>query len=199
MKTNAPFVEGYKNMKTRILLLIAAFVMIAVAAHAESTPSPGIKQSGSVTADHPACWNGTKIVKDSGNTCAAQTFTGNATFIVTGNAAVGFDITSNWYIFTRAGTLKSATAVAKTAPVGAALVFDILKSTNGGTSFTSIWSSDSSKRIQLASGTTSGSQTSFTTAGFNAGDLLRLDVIAIGTSVPGANVTIKLAYTEGSN
>lgn len=112
-------------------------------------------------------------------------------FAIFGTLTVANDQT-NWVILPAAGTINKAWAVCKTGPTGQALIFDIQKSTNNGTSFTSIWNSTPANRIQIAAGQVAGTQTSFDTTSFNAGDLFRVDVDQIGSGAAGANCTVQL-------
>lgn len=116
----------------------------------------------------------------------------SATFALAGSLTVGNDVTSNWYICQQAGTFTKAFAIAKAGPTGAALIFDILKSSNNGSTFTSLWASTPANQIQIAAGQVAGSQTSFDTTTYAAGDLLRIDVNQVGSTIAGANVTVKL-------
>ncbi len=113
------------------------------------------------------------------------------TFAIFGTLTVANDQT-NWVILPAAGIITKANAVCKTGPTGQALIFDILKSTNNGSSFTSLWNSTPANKIQIAAGQVAGSQTSFDTTTFNAGDLLRIDVDQIGSGVAGGSCTVTL-------
>jgi hypothetical protein len=99
---------------------------------------------------------------------------------------------TNWEILARAGKFTKAWAVAKTGPVGANLIFDILKSTDNGSTWTSIWATNTGNRIQIAAGSNSGSQTSFDTTTFAASDLLRIDIVQVGSTTAGSDISIVL-------
>lgn len=106
------------------------------------------------------------------------------------------------FVFTITGTLSTGTSLApllvatqsltitkvyvnvKTAPSGAAIKIDINK--NG----TSIWNSTQGNRATVADGATSGTQTSFDTTSLAEGDILTLDVDQIGSTTPGADITV---------
>ena len=81
--------------------------------------------------------------------------------------------------------------IAGTGPTGAALVVNILKSSNQGTTWTSLWAS-SANYPQIAASAVSGSTATFTTTTFTAGDILRLDVTQVGSTIAGNNVTVTL-------
>jgi len=114
------------------------------------------------------------------------------TFALPGARIVANDLT-NWIIMTHAGQINKAWAIAKTGPTGAALIFDIQKSTNNGSSFTSIWASTPANRVQIAAAAVSGNQTSFDTTTFNAGDIFRIDIDQVGSTIAGSDITVTLA------
>lgn len=105
--------------------------------------------------------------------------------------ATGTDL-CNWLQLTAPATIVKAWALAKTAPTGQALIFDILRSTNNGTSFTSIWNATPANRIQIAATANAGTQTSFDTTALSAGDVLRIDIIQVGSGTPGGVATVEL-------
>lgn len=72
-------------------------------------------------------------------------------------------------------------AAAKTAPEGSALIFDILR--NG----TSIFGAS---KLQIAAGANTGQIATFANANLNEGDLVRVDILQIGSGTPGQNVSI---------
>lgn len=104
------------------------------------------------------------------------------------NVSVGSDLTGH-LICMQAGTLAVVRLAASTGPVGAALIIDILKSTDNGATFTSLWATHPGNRPNIADGSKSGSATSFDTQTYNAGDLWRIDVIQVGSSTPGTGLT----------
>lgn len=117
------------------------------------------------------------------------------TFVIPGTLTVAND-QSNWLIMTNSGTITKAWAIAKTGPTGQALIFDIQKSTNNGGAFTSIWNVTPANKIQIAASAVAGTQTSFDTTTYNAGDVFRIDVDQIGSGTAGANATVELAVTQ---
>lgn len=112
-------------------------------------------------------------------------------FALPGSRSVGSNLTT-WIPMARAGKIAKAFINAKTAPTGAAFICDILKSTNNGGSFTSIWSITPANRIQLAAGSIHATQTAFDTASFAEGDVLRIDIAQVGSGTAGADVTVAL-------
>lgn len=84
-----------------------------------------------------------------------------------------------------AGTIVKAYAYARTAPTGAALIFDINK--NG----TTIWS-DQGDRIQIAAGANTGTETSFGVSSLVENDRLDIDVDQVGSSVAGSDITVEV-------
>jgi len=84
-----------------------------------------------------------------------------------------------------AATIVKAYAYARTAPTGAALIFDINK--NG----TTIWTTQNN-RLQIAAGANTGTQTSFDVTSLAESDRLDIDVDQVGSTVAGADVTVEL-------
>lgn len=72
-----------------------------------------------------------------------------------------------------------------TAPTGAALIVDVKK--NGST----IWST-TGNRAQIAASATSGSSTTFNTTTMANGDRLTFDVVQVGSTVAGADLTLSV-------
>ena len=100
------------------------------------------------------------------------------------NATTGTSKT-NTLVIERACTITKAYAYAKTAPTGTALIFDINK--NG----TTIWTTQTN-RLQIATGSNLGTQTSFDTTSLVENDLLTIDIDQIGSILPGADITVVL-------
>jgi hypothetical protein len=106
-------------------------------------------------------------------------------FTIVGTLATGTSMTP-LLVAPRTLTIIKAYANVKTAPTGAALIFDINK--NG----TSIWASTQANRVQIAASATSGTKTSFDTTALSEGDVLTLDVDQVGSTIAGADATISL-------
>ncbi len=85
-----------------------------------------------------------------------------------------------------AGKIIKAWAIAKTGPTGADLIFDI--NLNG----TSIWASTQANRVKIVATATTGTQTSFDTTTFAAGDQFTIDIDQIGSTIAGQDVTVML-------
>jgi hypothetical protein len=85
----------------------------------------------------------------------------------------------------RAGTIIRASAVAKTGPTGADLIFDI--NLNG----TTIWSTQSN-RLTIAASATEGATTTFNTTAVSQNDNLSIDVDQIGSTIAGSDITVQL-------
>lgn len=113
----------------------------------------------------------------------------NRTFQISGVMAVANDLT-NWIIMPAAGTWTKFYAVCKSGPTGADLIFDIQKSTNNGSSFTSIWATHSSFKVTVAATAVAGNTTSFDTSTFSAGDVFRIDIDQVGSTLAGSNCTV---------
>jgi len=82
-------------------------------------------------------------------------------------------------------TIVKAYANVKTNPTGADLILDINKNAS------TIWSTQAN-RLTISDGNTSGTQTSFNTTTLAEGDILTLDIDQIGSTVPGADLTVSL-------
>lgn len=116
--------------------------------------------------------------------------TTNITWVLAaGEAATTGTNKTNVITMPRAGTITRCTIYAKTGPTGAALICDI--NING----TSIWASTQANRIQIASGSQSGVQTSFDTTSLAQGDLMTVDIDQIGSTVAGMDVTVILTIS----
>ncbi len=111
-----------------------------------------------------------------------------ATFVLHAgeNATVGENKTNGW-ICDKSLTIEKVYAYCKTAPTGAALIFDINK--NG----TTVWATQAN-RIQIAAGAQTGSQTSVDTTTFAEGDVLTIDIDQIGSTVAGKDITIHARF-----
>jgi len=106
-------------------------------------------------------------------------------FTITGTLTTG---TSSAPVLVSTGsmTISKAYLNVKTAPTGQAIKVDVNK--NG----TSIWNTTQSNRVSVAAGATSGTQTSFDTSSLSEGDVITVDIDQVGSSNPGADLTITL-------
>jgi hypothetical protein len=86
------------------------------------------------------------------------------------------------------GTITGATVAVTTAPVGSALTAGLLVGANSAATF-SIAAAGTS-----AAGTLSGTATNLV---FAAGDLVHLDVLTVGSSTAGSNITVAFTAVEG--
>lgn len=126
-------------------------------------------------------------VKSDGSTYG---LTGTITFCIPGALTTGANKAPS-FIMRTVGTIIDAYAYARTVPSGAALIFDINK--NGST----IWATQGN-RLQIASGQSTGTQTSFDTTALVANDRLDIDIDQIGSSVAGSDITVELTIRLGS-
>lgn len=90
-----------------------------------------------------------------------------------------------------AKTLTACYLNCAVAPTGAALIVDIEKSTNNGQTWVSLWTSDSN-RPTISAGSLAGSTTTFGTNSVVSGELLRVLIKQVGSTVPAANLTVEL-------
>jgi hypothetical protein len=86
------------------------------------------------------------------------------------------------------GTIVRARAYAKTAPLGANLIIDLKK--NGSTIF-------GATKLVVAAGANLGSQTTITNATCAVDDYYTMDITQIGSSTPGADLSVMLDIVSG--
>lgn len=109
-----------------------------------------------------------------------------------GPASTGTDV-ANWSIIDEAVTATSVLIAAKTPPVGASFIVDILQSTDGST-WTSLWATTPANRPTLTSGTTVATFSAFDSTAIPANSLLRCDIVQVGSSTPGESISLSLRY-----
>lgn len=109
-----------------------------------------------------------------------------------GPRVVASDV-ANWIILPWAGKFSKAWTVAKTGPTGASLILDVQKSSNNGSTFATLWGTNPGNKPTIAAGQVAGNTSSFDTATFAAGDILRIDIGQVGSSVAGSDVTLAIA------
>ncbi len=118
----------------------------------------------------------------SGTTFAPYGFT----FSKTGAISVATDV-APWLMVATPFVFSKILLMAKTAPVGAALIVDILYSPDGGANFASIGTG-------AGYSLPDGSQSTFATISsallFSIGAVLRLDVLQVGSGTAGSNLTV---------
>jgi hypothetical protein len=105
--------------------------------------------------------------------------------------AVATNVSSFYPVMPAAGTFTRWDLVAKTPSVGASIILDVFKSSNQGSTWVNLWSSTGNYPTLTAAAVQS-SGTTFDTAGFAAGDIIRVDVVQTGTSTKGQGVTLAL-------
>jgi hypothetical protein len=106
------------------------------------------------------------------------------------DVAVGSDVT-NRRICQGPGRFLQVDLVATVAPTGADLVIDILKSSDGGATFASLWNTIALKP-RIKDGKMTGSVVEFHRIAYEPGDILRLDVLQVGSATPGRAITVEL-------
>jgi hypothetical protein len=89
-------------------------------------------------------------------------------------------------------TIVKAQIGAETGPTGAALIVDINVATSFTGSYTSIWNTTQSNRLQIAAAANEGSQTTFDTTAVAAGSWIDLDVDQVGSTIAGQDVVVVL-------
>jgi hypothetical protein len=102
------------------------------------------------------------------------------------DASTGVNKT-NELIVPYAGNVVRATAYAKVAPTGAALIFDV------NVEGTSIWSATQANRVQIAAAANEATpQTSFDNPDFAQDENVTIDIDQVGSSEPGEDITVQL-------
>jgi len=156
-------------------------------------------QSGTGTASPTSLWAaiGSGLSYSAGTLTATGGGGGSSTLIsrtfawalgLDSNAVVSTD-QSPWVVCNTNGTFSRWDLAAKTAPVGANLVLDFFLSSDGGSTWTSLWHANPSNRPTIAAGSHTGNGTSFDITSFSAGNLIRQDVAQIGSSTAGSNIS----------
>ena len=112
-------------------------------------------------------------------------------FSVTGTLTTGTEV-APWLVVTATQTITKAYGVVKTAPTGASILVDIDKSTDNGANWTSIWNTNPSNRLAITATNRTGTQTSFDTTALAEGNLLRVSIDQVGSTVAGADLTVVL-------
>lgn len=74
----------------------------------------------------------------------------------------------------------------KIAPVGADLIVDVLRSTNGGSSWATLFTTGNSNKIVIADGTKSAVDSALAIDVLNRGDIIKVDVLQLGSTTPGS-------------
>jgi hypothetical protein len=106
-------------------------------------------------------------------------------FVIPENTlATGTDKTGRIYVNFN-GTIKQVDASVNTAPTGASILVDIHK--NGST----IWSTQG-KRVAILATANTGTQSNFDTSSFTSGDYFTLDIDQVGSTIPGAKLTVRM-------
>lgn len=88
------------------------------------------------------------------------------------------------------GQVISASAVVGTAPTGAALIVDLVNTTQANAS---VFGSGTKPTVAI-SGTSGAADADQTVSRFNKGDVLRLDVTQIGSTVAGSDLDLVVQY-----
>jgi hypothetical protein len=115
-------------------------------------------------------------------------------YFIVGNISVGTDKTP-WTIFNQNRIITKVQAIAKTAPSGVSIIIDILSSTDGGNTWISLWNITPANRPTIPSNAKIGpSVTSFDNTNMSVGTILRVDIIQVGTTVNGKDLTVTLQY-----
>lgn len=131
--------------------------------------------------------NGTYLKGNGTGTSAWTSLTINRAFgfYISGYPTVANDL--SWTpVAPQAMTCVKTWAACKTAPTGADLILSIYNVTQAAVVGT----------VTIAASATTGNSTSYTTSAITAGDVLRLDVTQIGSTVAGADISVVLETTQ---
>lgn len=102
-------------------------------------------------------------------------------FSVIGTLAVVNGLSPNWIVPPGVSAINRLDATCVTAPTGAGLtmrLYNVTQAVAVGT-------------VTIAAGSTTASNSSMTTPSLNTGDVIRFDCTAVGSTVPGADVTVQ--------
>ncbi len=125
---------------------------------------------GAITPARAQFWGG-------GSTAERVTFV----LCIGADCATGTNLTAPWISF-RPGKITVCKAVAKTAPVGAAVLIDIQR--NG----TSIFGAT---KLTIPAGSTAvATRKTFAAAALAEDDLLTVDITQVGSTAPGKNISV---------
>ncbi len=154
-------------------------------------PTGSAAAPSEITLGAGLAFSGTTLVAAGGGAPVASWLLGPDTPLEVAN-----DVTVNWYPVL-AGTISGALINAKggaspSGPTGSALLVDIKLSSNGGSTWTSLWHATPANRPNIDDGNTIGTAGPTDTTSRSLGDLLRVDVLAVGSSTPGSNISLVL-------
>jgi len=106
-------------------------------------------------------------------------------FFIAGTPSVGNDLSWNPTV-PQAMTAVKMWAYARTAPTGSSLSIRVYNVTQA----------HEVTNVSITAGSNSANTTTMTFAGLTAGDLLRIDTTAVGSTVAGADISVVLEATE---
>lgn len=101
------------------------------------------------------------------------------------------------YVFDACTVMEVRLAVT-TAPTGSALIVDVNECESTGVTCTSLWATTQGNRVQINTGSTAGSQTTFDTRYIEAGNRFSIDLDQIGSSTAGGPLTVNIACRLGT-
>jgi len=97
-----------------------------------------------------------------------------------------------WLGATKAGVLVSGTVYLQTPAVGCAFDVDVERSTNNGTSFATVFTTRITVDANEYSSRLADTPCVLSVTNYNEGDIFRVNVITIGSSTAGSNLTVQL-------
>lgn len=129
------------------------------------------------------------------NTSTGHSHNGSDSKLITINRAFGFFIAGSATVANnlswnprspQAVTCAKTWAYCQTAPTGATLIMSIYNVTQAAVVGT----------VSIVASATTGHSTTYTTASIAAGDVLRIDITQIGSTIAGANISVVLECTQ---
>jgi hypothetical protein len=110
------------------------------------------------------------------------------------NLTIANDVADTYPVASFSGYFQRVDMSIKTAPTGLPVTVDILKSSNHGGSWLSLWNSTPANRPSIVATQNNASQTNFDTTTYAQGDWFRIDVASVGVgTAPGIGLFVKLS------
>ena len=114
-----------------------------------------------------------------------------------GTQAVAANVLDAPFFFLTTGetfTLGKVAVRLKSGDTTADVIWDVLVSVDGGTTFTSIFPSGDANKLVIASGEAYGETTNLTINTFSSGHIIRIDIIEVDGAASGAHIAFLGSY-----
>jgi len=122
-------------------------------------------------------WDGTSWVNSNGDT--------NVVALIHTGELSAYTGTKRWYA-PKNITISKIKARVDTAPTGAGIVIQVNRTTTGNVT--------TNQQLTVADGTTIISDTSPTISSMSEDDYLTIDIVSVGTTTAGENLTVEITY-----